>query len=82
MTTSDDTPDWHVDPLQLSQLKEQYRRAKNKRGLVARKLSLYHTHTTNIRRTAHRDSSNKAFAYKLRVENQLNETHFIFTTNN
>lgn len=33
------TADWMVDPLRLSQLKEQYRRdrAKNRRGLVARK---------------------------------------------
>lgn len=32
--------DWMVDPLRLSQLKEQYRRdrAKNRKGLVARKL--------------------------------------------
>ncbi len=31
--------DWMVDPLRLSQLKEQYRRdrAKNRKGLVARK---------------------------------------------
>ncbi|XP_059350285.1 striatin-like isoform X2 [Daphnia carinata] len=38
LTTSDDGPDWLVDPLHISQLKEQYRRdrAKNKRGLVAR----------------------------------------------
>ena len=35
----EDGPDWLVDPLHISQLKEQYRRerAKNRKGLVARK---------------------------------------------
>ena len=40
-STEDDDggPDWLVDPLHISQLKEQYRRerAKNRKGLVARK---------------------------------------------
>lgn len=39
MSAVDEVPDWLVDPLRISQLKEQYRRdrAKNKKGLVARK---------------------------------------------
>lgn len=47
LTPSDEGTDWPVDPLHISQLKEQYRRdrAKNKKGLLSRKLKIVLIHT-------------------------------------
>lgn len=55
LTEVDEGPDWLVDPLHISQLKEQYRRdrAKNKKGL-ARKFKLF-VSNTKIQREDQRD---------------------------